>query len=249
MKKIITLLSSSVLFVLSTFNANSIEMPNIQFPSLSGLAVGVSGSAGAYRAMGRETEGNAGAGTEIAEDEQVMAVAYGSVFLEYSIEAAGGLTIGADLVLEDIDTETNSRTDVNSASFDDAGTGSDSGKTHTNTMKANFTDLHTFYVEVPLAMVGIGSGAYIKAGIRSVDVETQEVLGTGSVYNDTSMDGNMVGFGVKNEAPGDLGIFFKFEATYTDWDEISLTSTNNSDNVLKAELEGVVGTLSIGKSF
>ena len=249
MKKIITLLSSSVLLVFSTFNANSIEMPNFEFPSLSGLAVGVSGSAGAYRAMGTETEGASGDEQEKAEDEQVMAVGYGSVFLEYSIEAAGGLTIGVDYVMDDIDTETNTRTDVNSASFDDAGEGSDSGLTHTNTMKASFQDLHTFYVEVPLAVAGIGSGAYIKAGVRSVDVATQENLGTGSVYNDTTMDGTMVGFGVKNETPGDLGLFFKFEATYTDWDDVTLTSTNNSDNVLKASMEGVVGTLSIGKSF
>ena len=51
MKKIITLLSSSVLLVFSTFNANALEMPDLQLPSLSGLAVGVAGSAGAYRAM------------------------------------------------------------------------------------------------------------------------------------------------------------------------------------------------------
>ena len=109
------------------------------------------------------------------------------------------MTIGVDYVFDDITTTTTSRTDLNVASLDDAGVGSDSGLTHTNSVKANFTDLHTFYVEVPLAMVGIGSGAYLKIGHSSVDVETQENLGTGSTYSDVSMDGNTVGFGVKSE--------------------------------------------------
>jgi hypothetical protein len=230
MKKIITLLSSSVLLVFSTFNANALEMPDLQFPSLSGLAVGVAGSAGAYRAMGSETEGAAGVEQQKNEQEAVLAVGYGSVFLEYAIEAVGGLTIGVDYVFDDITTTTTSRTDLNQASFDDAGTGSDSGLTHTNSVKANFTDLHTFYVEVPLAMVGIGSGAYLKIGHSSVDIETQENLGTGSTYSDTQMDGNTVGFGVKSEV-GSMGIFFKFEGTYTDRDADRFGPTTRNQGV------------------
>ena len=248
MKKIITLLSSSVLLVFSTFNANALEMPNLQLPSLSGLAVGASGSVGAYRAIGSETEGAAGDEQERDEDEAIMAVGYGSVFLEYSIEAAGGLTIGVDYVMDDISTTTETRTDVNSASYDDAGAGSDSGLTHTNSVKANFSELHTFYVEVPLAILGVPSGAYLKLGQSSVDVETKESLATGSTYGNASIDGNMVGFGVKSEV-GDMGVFFKLEGSYTDWDDINLTSDTNSANVVKASLEGAVATLSIGKSF
>lgn len=248
MKKIITLLSSSVLLVFSTFNANALELPNLNLPSLSGLAVGASGTVGAYRAMGSETEGAAGDEQERDEDEAIMAVGYGSVFLEYSIEAAGGLTIGVDYVMDDISTTTETRTDVNSASFDDAGEGTDSGLTHTNSVKANFSELHTFYVELPLAILGVPSGAYLKLGQSSVDIETKESLATGSTYGNASIDGNMVGFGVKSEV-GDMGVFFKLEGSYTDWDDINLTSDTNSANSIKASLEGAVATLSIGKSF
>jgi hypothetical protein len=244
MKKIITLLTSSVLLVFSTFNANALEMPNITLPSLSGLAVGVAGSAGIYKASGTETEDD-----EIqTSDNQTLAIGYGSVFVEYSIEAAKGLTLGVDYVFDDIATETQDREDFNTESVNDAGIGSTSGLTNLQSAKANFSDLTTYYVELPLAITGLDTGAYIKFGLREVDVETRESLATGSTYNNTSIDGELYAIGTKRTFD-DYGLFVKFEASYTEWDKIKLTSNTNADNVITADLEGAVATIAIGKSF
>ena len=57
----------------------------------------------------------------------------------------------------------------------------------------------------------------------------------------------MVGFGWTAEVG--QGVFIRASADYTDFDDLSLTSTTNSDNKIEASLEGVSGSLSIGKSF
>ena len=244
MKKIITLLTSSVLLICSTFNANALEMPNITLPSLNGLAVGVAGSAGIYKASGTETEDD----ETTTSKNQTLAIGYGSVFIEYSIEAAKGLTLGVDYVFEDIATDTQDREDFNNISRNDGGRGTTSGQVNLQSVKANFSDLTTYYVELPLAITGLDTGAYIKFGLREVDVETREQLATGSNYDNASIDGEMYAIGTKRTFD-DYGLFVKFEASYTEWDKIKLTSTTNADNAITADLEGAVATIAIGKSF
>ena len=236
---------ASLLFVFaSSIPANSIEMPTID---VDGLAMGITVNAGAYRASGSETEGTVSSSTVVetsSSEERVMGVGYPSIFIEYSIEAAMGLTLGIDYVPDTLSTEATSRKDCNSASYNEAGTGTDSGLcTQTNTIDADFEDLITVYVSMPIP----GTNAFIKAGMKSVDVITKESLDTGSAYNDTDMDGVMVGFGWTAEV-GE-GVFIRAAADYTDFDDLSLTSTTNSDNVVEASLEGVSASLSIGKSF
>ncbi len=233
---------ASLLFVFaSSLPANAIEMPTID---VDGLAMGVTVTAGAYRASGSETEGTTAGTKEKSSDEVVMGVGYPSIFVEYSIEAAAGLTLGIDYVPDTLSTEATSRKDCNSASYNEAGTGTDSGLcTQTNTIDADFEDLITVYVSMPIP----GTNAFVKAGMKTVDVITNESLDTGSAYNDTDLDGVMVGFGWTAEV-GE-GVFIRAAADYTDFDDLSLTSTTNTDNKVEASLEGVSASLSIGKSF
>ena len=58
------------------------------------------------------------------------------------------------------------------------------GTSKTNTVQADFTDLTTVYVTI-----SGDTGVYVKFGLMSVDVETNESLATGGSYNDTSLDG------------------------------------------------------------
>ena len=233
---------ASLLFVFaSSLPANAIDMPTID---VDGLAMGITVTGGAYRASGSETEGSTAGTKEKSSDEVVMGVGYPSIFVEYSIEAAGGLTLGIDYVPDTLSTEATSRKDCNSASYNEAGTGTDSGLcTQTNTIDADFEDLITVYVSMPIP----GTNAFVKAGMKTVDVITNESLDTGSAYNDTDLDGVMVGFGWTAEV-GE-GVFIRAAADYTDFDDLSLTSTTNTDNVVEASLEGVSASLSIGKSF
>ena len=240
---------ASLLFVFaSSIPANSIDMPTID---VDGLAMGITVNAGAYRASGSETEGTVSSSTVVetsSSEERVMGVGYPSIFVEYSIEAAMGLTLGIDYVPDTLSTESTSRRDYNvnpvSGTKNCAGTDCDSGRQdQTNTVDADFEDLITVYVMMPIP----GTNAFIKAGMKTVDVLTKESLDTGSAYNDTDLDGTMIGFGWTAEVG--QGVFIRAAADYTDFDDLSLTSTTNSDNSVEGTLEGVTASLSIGKSF
>ena len=77
---------------------------------------------------------------------------------------------------------------------------------------------------------------------------TNENLGTGSAYGNTSLDGSMYGVGYDRTTDG--GMFFRVEGNVMEFDGVSMTSTTNTDNVIKmSELNGISGKISIGKSF
>jgi len=236
---------ASILFVFaSALPANAFELPTID---ADGLAIGVSITAAGYRASGSETEGTTAGTKEKSSKEVVMGAGYPSIFIEYSIEQAMGLTIGIDYVTETLSAESTSRRDYNYNPTDGtkncAGTDCDSGRQdQTNTLDADFEDLTTIYLAMPIP----GTNAFIKAGIKTVDVITKESLDTGSTYANTDLDGTMFGFGWTAEV-GE-GVFVRASADYTDFDDLSLTASN-SDNKVEASLEGVSASLSIGKSF
>tara|TARA_B110001452_G_scaffold124808_1_gene103542 strand:+ start:260 stop:952 length:693 start_codon:yes stop_codon:yes gene_type:complete len=205
-----------------------------------GISVGATATAGAFFASGSETETDATPDDSGVEDGN-DAIVYGmtSVFVDYTIEQAGGIRIGIDYVPETLSTATQGRTDTADPNAD-----SDTNNSGTSEVSVDFSDLITAYIEVPI----FGSGAYLKAGYKDVDVKTKEVLHTGSTYGDTSMQGYMIGFGGKANLPGDVA-FVKFEGSYTDFDDISLTSETNTHNKVQAEVEGVALSVSLGKTF
>ena len=89
---------------------------------------------------------------------------------------------------------------------------------------------------------------YFKLGYIIADLNTTESLDTGSKYGNVTLNGIMYGIGVKNEL--NRG-YTKFELTYTDYDNISITdstgrtgvSTNNS---ITANLDATQLRLSYG---
>ena len=242
MNKLKIYISSLVFVVCSAFAGNAVDMPSI---NADGLAIGITGSTGAYRATGTETEND-----EKASEERVMAFGYASVFIEYAIEPAFGLTIGVDYVPETLGVNATSRTDVAPEFGKSAGeawavTGGCVGGNDcsTNTIDAEFKDLTTLYALIPIP----GSSAFLKAGIKRVDVITLENLATGSAYGDDTLEGTMFGFGWNRDF--DNGVFLRMAADYTEFDTLSLTSSTNSANKVTAELDGISASVSLGKSF
>ena len=75
-------------------------------------------------------------------------------------------------------------------------------------------------------------------------VDTTEKLGTGDSYGNTDTTGYMVGVGV-NRALG--GFFGRASLSYTDYDDVSVTSTGGSK--VKADVDQSALTFSIGKAF
>ena len=108
----------------------------------------------------------------------------------------------------------------------------------------------TYYFETPGLGAGGSGGLYLTGGITSVDLLTQEALGTGSSYPDVDLDGYTVGIGWKSGT--DSGILAKIAAEYTDYESISLTSTaagGATANVINAELDTFAVKISLGYSF
>ena len=218
-------------FMLGSFSIASAEL---------GVNLGVSGQIGAFMAQAQETED----ATEQAKESALTAVGYGSVFLEKTLGSR--FAIGIDYVPSALESETSSdsRTDQVAALSTNAAV--------TQKVQVDFEDLTTIY-----ASLNVTENFYIKAGSVQVDVITNEKLGTGSTYGNTSLDGSMLGAGYNYNTS--KGIFIRAEALLMEFDGASLTSTaaaaarpgsGDASNVIKLnELNGVSAKISIGKSF
>ena len=200
-----------------------------------GLKVGVSGQMGVFTADAFETEAS-----EVSpKGEAVGVIGYGSIFLEKSLPGAlNRLSVGVDYVPTSLSSET-----TEDSKLDNTGTKAENSNSVTNKVQVDFEDLTTFYVSFNLT-----DNLYIKGGATSVDVITNENLGTGSAYGNTSLDGSMYGIGYDRTT--DSGMFFRVEGNVMEFDGATLTSTTNADNSVKmSELNGASGKISIGKAF
>ena len=199
------------------------------------LNIGVSSNAGLFAATATEKDTGAH-GTTTSYDEytsasEFMGVVYGSVFVEAMM---GPLFIGIDYVPSSIETEETSTT------IGDKTTSSTSTQV-TNKVRVEFDDIVTLYAGLRWDNV------FVKVGSVSVELITHETLGTGSTYGDTSLQGALIGAGVDHVM--DNGFFVRAEANYTEFDAVSLTSSSGSQKITMDSLDGLVGKISIGKSF
>ena len=82
----------------------------------------------------------------------------------------------------------------------------------------------------------------------TVDVTTNESLGTGGAYGNFDLDGTVYGMGYN--ATNDNGTFFRFEGNYLQFDGKTLTNNNDSVKSIKLKnLDGISGKISFGKTF
>ena len=196
-----------------------------------GLNIGVSGSAGIFGATAKETH----TGTVTTQDSasEIAAVGYGSIFLEKEF---GMITVGVDYVPTPFESET-----AETAKQDDqtANPAAAAKTVVTNKVQVDLTDLTTMYVGL-----NVTENAYVRLGYATMDVETNENLGTGSSYGNTSLDGTVYGVGYQKDLDE---MFIRVEGTYMDFDGVSLTANDNT--ITLKNLDGLTGKLSIGKSF
>ena len=191
-----------------------------------GVNVGVSGQGGLFAASATETSGNVkNNGVEHGS------AGWASVFAELTLNDR--FMIGVDYVPQSLETDTTET--ANSSEYDSA--------TYTQKIQLDFEDLTTFYVGVML-----GDNFYVKGGATTVEVVTNESLGTGGKYGNTDLDGQMLGVGYVYNA--DNGAFVRVEGNYLSFDSQEITNTANSDVKVKLKnLNGLTGKVSVGKSF
>ena len=219
MKKLILTVFFSVLYLTSA----SADM---------GVNVGVSGQAGVFTASGKET--NPTTSADVATGSEHGEAAWASVFAEVSI--GDRFMLGIDYVPESLETES-----VESVRKQ---TGVASAVTRTeNKVQVDFEDYTTYY-----AAMMVTDNLFVKVGAATVEVITNENLGTGSKYGNTDLDGTM--FGVGYHKVMDNGVFFRFEGNYLDFGSASQTNTNNANRKIElTSLDGISGKISLGKTF
>ena len=225
MKKLISLVSVLVFSAFTTANA-------------IGVNIGVSATAGIFKAEGSETEDR----TKSVTDSATAAGGYGSVFLEKTLGSR--FTVGIDYVPMALESESADTQKVETT----VGT-SNTASTVQQKVQVDLEDYTTFY-----AMLNVTENFYLKAGWSKVDVITNETLGTGAAYGNASLDGETFGFGY-NKVFNNSG-FIRAEAAYAVFDGVTLTSTTanitagQTDNIVQLHnLIGATAKISIGKSF
>ena len=149
-------------------------------------SMGISGTALYYNASGSETVKSS---SQKNENDENGVAPIASIFIEK--ETNNGGVVGIEVVpygakVADFD---NARTDTDT---DDA-----SDTAGNNKGDVNFKNHITLYVEKPVD--GPMDGSFVKFGISTVSIETDESVATGSTYGDERVNGLMLGFGKKTE--------------------------------------------------
>lgn len=199
--------------------------------------LGVSGSFVDINASGSETTtagdvagGAANTNSTSVDNQTIIA----SIFAEYEMDS--GMVFGFEHVPGSADVSKN----VKSRSEAAQGiSGTDATGSVTRKAQAEVENLNTLYVEYPVG------GYYLRVGVSQIDVNTTENAITSSgTYGNATLDGLNLGVGLK----GSLGSYFtKFSVEYTDFEDLSLTSTTS--NKISADLDTTEIKFAIGKSF
>ena len=166
----------------------------------------------------------AGSNSYSAESQDVDSP-YGAVFMEIDIPQADGLSVGVEYIPFTATISLDRKESSTGADLDD------------------YTTLYVMYMKE----VADGS-VYVKGGISSADISAVTNPDSTVVSQDDSLDGTMLGIGFQKEVNG---LFGRIEATHTDLDDVSITTTSAGSSSVKKTGSGDITTLSISvaKSF
>ena len=203
--------------------AYAIIMSFLTSIALAESRIGMNVSYMMFSGTGSETLRQSNAVTNYDEEDDVVVP---SLFFEVMSDA--GIGIGVDYVpVAEIGSGVG-------ADDDDAET---SGN---NNVSAEFASHTTIY-----AIAEGSNGFYGKLGYIVADIDTTENLSTGDTYPDTDTTGLMIAVGKNINTVN--GLFIRGDLSYTDYADVSITSTGGSK--VKADVESMAATISIGKSF
>ena len=168
-------------------------------------------------------------------------VGIASIFFEGSntFGDQGVFTVGVDLIPMSAEFDSRSTTQ---SSLKAEGDGAATSGTNRGTVDV---DRHlTIYIQ-PGVMINDTTSVFATLGYVTADTSTtvQSVSSTNKTVDDT-LDGTKVGFGIKK---GMGSNFLKLEYSETDYDPISVTTSNNTK--VTGDIDNTAFTLSLGRSF
>ncbi len=223
MKKLVSIISSLILFTIVSANAE--------------MGIGLSGAAHLIEGSGTETTRDSSEKNNGSHDEQTIVP---ELFIE-AIDDSNGLTVGISYIpVRDVGSK--SRTDTAVA----AAAGGAENDTGTYTAKAELENVIKLYTDIPTGSQVLGADTYVHLGVQHVTVTTLESLNSGSTYPDRDLLGATIGFGAKGDLPFGNNLYYKSELTYTNFETYEATSNGNK---VTADLEDIAARLSIGYKF
>ena len=203
------------------------------FFSFSNLAFaemryGISGALTFIDATGTETEGGE---TNSGSADNLTIIP--SIFLEFD---AGNYSVGLDYI--PLDADVSSKTKIRSDTETSvSGTANETTTNRSQEAQAELSDHITLYANYNLG------GYYIKGGIAQVTINATESLATGSKYGSVDVNGYLIGLGT---GEGN----HRFELVYTDYEDISLTSSVTRTDVSTAnKIDADLDTLALKYSY
>ncbi len=192
--------------------------------SYAEMSYGISGAITKIDATGTETEG--GESNSGSADNTVIIP---SIFAEFAYSDT--LSIGLDFIplTADVSDDVKQRTDTETSV---TGTATATTTSRTQKAQAELKNHLTLYANYNLT-----DSFFVKAGIAHVSLDTTESLGTGSKYGNKDILGGVFGIGTQDGN-------HRFELTYTDYEDISLSSTVartgvTTNNKIDADLDTV----------
>ena len=190
------------------------------------MTYGIGLMAGQVSSSGTETEGT-------AADTSTRSKSFDEIFYGADIfaekELANGISVGVSYVPVDLELGSGQRTDSSTGA--DVASEADTG---TRKASADLTDLITVYGNFPFG----DNGAYGLAGMHMVTVSTSETLPNSS-YGNEDVFGALIGVGKKTGKA-------KIELFYSDFEDISISSTGGNTNKVTADADAITLRLSIG---
>ena len=163
-------------------------------------------------------------------------VTFASVFFEKAVN--DNLSVGVDFIPFEAEFESRS---TSQSSIKEKGSSTTTG---TNKGTADVSRHLTFYVQ-PQKELNNGLKVFGTLGIVKADVESR-IQSISSTDKDVSqsLDGTKLGLGLKKETG--FG-FIKLEYSETDYDDVSVTTSNNTK--VTADIDTEILALSVAKSF
>lgn len=192
--------------------------------SYAEVQFGVALQTGQLSTSGTEKEGTAADTSNRSKSFDEFFVG-ADIFIEHISD--NGLTLGLSYVPLDIEIGSGKRTDVD---------GDDPAENDDGTRKASadVSDLITLYTNVPMGT----NGWYGLLGAHFTTITTSETLPNSS-YGDEDIMGLQVGFGKRD---GNV----KIELAYSDFENISISSTGGNTNKVTADADALTLRFSYG---
>ena len=196
------------------------------------MGFGVTGALHMLDASGTETTRSSGEKNSGSHSEQAVVP---ELFIEAITDNGGAIGIS---YIPTRDMGSKSRSDTNS-----------DGDTGTYKAQAELDNVVQLYADIPTSLGIAGYDIYAKVGIQHATIKTLESLNSGSTYPDADVMGYTIGLGSKGDLAFGNNLYYKAEATYTDFEDYEAESNSSPANKVSADLEDIAVKFSIGYKF